>query len=196
MLLSDEAFAGGLSQRGVNGNFGMKLHEHDKYDGSHRARKSFHFFDNVIVCLGTGIENTDSKHNTETTVFQMAATDGKAQNYWKNYAVGNGKSWLDHAGTGYYTPQPVKFTGRVKQESRMQNTDKQTEGQWASLYFDHGKAPKNASYEYAVMPQTTREKIDAFAAAPTYKVLRADNEAHIVSSDATHTVSYVLFETP
>lgn len=196
MLLSDEAFAGGLSQRGVNGNFGMKLHEHDKYDGSHRARKSFHFFDNVIVCLGTGIENTDSKHNTETTVFQMAATDAKAQNYWKNYAVGNGKSWLDHAGTGYYTPQPVKFTGLVKQESRIQNTDKQTEGQWATVYFDHGKAPKNASYEYAVLPQTTREKIDAFAAAPTYKVLRADNEAHIVSSDATHTVSYVLFETP
>ena len=78
----------------------------------------------------------------------------------------------------------------------MQNTDKQTEGQWATVYFDHGKAPKNASYEYAVIPQTTREKIDAFAAAPTYKVLRADNEAHIVSSDATHTVSYVLFETP
>lgn len=50
MLYSDEAFAGGLSQARLNGNFGMKLHEHDKYNGSHRARKSFHFFDGTIVC--------------------------------------------------------------------------------------------------------------------------------------------------
>ena len=50
MLYSDEAFAGGLSQAHLNGNFGMVLHEHDKYNGSHRARKSFHFFDGTIVC--------------------------------------------------------------------------------------------------------------------------------------------------
>ena len=35
MLYSDEAFAGGLSQQKENGNFGMKLHEHDKYNGTH-----------------------------------------------------------------------------------------------------------------------------------------------------------------
>ena len=34
MLYSDEAFAGGLSQGKMNGNFGMKLHEHDKYNGT------------------------------------------------------------------------------------------------------------------------------------------------------------------
>ena len=89
--------------------------------------------------------------------------------------MGNGKAWLDNLGTGYYTPQPVKFTGLVKQESRTQDTDKPTEGMWASLLIEHGNAPKNASYEYAVLPNTTREKIDAFAAAPTYKVLRADS---------------------
>lgn len=69
MLYSDEAFAGGLSQARLNGNFGMKLHEHDKYNGSHRARKSFHFFGDMIVCLGTDIENTNSEFPTETTVF-------------------------------------------------------------------------------------------------------------------------------
>lgn len=49
-------FCRGLSQAHLNGNFGMVLHEHDKYNGSHRARKSFHFFDGTIVCLGTDIE--------------------------------------------------------------------------------------------------------------------------------------------
>ena len=70
---SDEAFAGGLSQARLNGNFGMKLHEHDKYNGSHRARKSFHFFDGTIVCLGTDIENTNTEYPTETTVFPISS---------------------------------------------------------------------------------------------------------------------------
>ena len=75
MLYSDEAFAGGLSQQKMNGNFGMKLHEHDKYNGSHRARKSYHFIDGMIVCLGSDIENTNTEFPTETTIFQLAVTD-------------------------------------------------------------------------------------------------------------------------
>ena len=74
MLYSDEAFAGGLSQQKMNGNFGMKLHEHDKYNGSHRARKSYHFIDGMIVCLGSDIENTNTEFSTETTIFQLAGT--------------------------------------------------------------------------------------------------------------------------
>lgn len=73
MLYSDEAFAGGLSQERENGNFGMKLHEHDKYNGSHRARISYHFFGNTIVALGSDIENVNQDYPTETTVFQLAA---------------------------------------------------------------------------------------------------------------------------
>ena len=61
MLYSDEAFAGGLSQQKMNGNFGMKLHEHDKYNGTHRARKSFHFIGGMIVCLGSDIENSHTE---------------------------------------------------------------------------------------------------------------------------------------
>lgn len=72
MLYSDEAFAGGLSQLQYEWKFWNELHEHDKYNGSHRARKSFHFFDGTIVCLGSDIENTNSEYPTETTIFQLA----------------------------------------------------------------------------------------------------------------------------
>ena len=64
MLYSDEAFAGGLSQQKMNGNFGMKLHEHDKYNGTHRARKSFHFIGGMIVCLGSEIDNSHKEYPT------------------------------------------------------------------------------------------------------------------------------------
>lgn len=195
MLYSDEAFAGGLSQQQMNGNFGMKLHEHDKYNGSHRARKSFHFFDGTIVCLGSDIENLNSDYPTETTVFQLAVTDSAGREYWKTYQ-GGGRYWIDPVGTGYYVPVTAKFEKNFPQESRKQNTGEKTEGDWVSLVIDHGKAPKGAAYEYAVLPQTDVAIMKAFAKKPSYKVLQKDRNAHIVKSLADNTVSYVLFETP
>lgn len=117
MLYSDEAFAGGLSQARLNGNFGMKLHEHDKYNGSHRARKSFHFFGDMIVCLGTNIENTNSEFPTETTVFQLAAVTPEARQYW-NACKGGGQTYIDPNGVGYYLPSTLWRMRNMKGISR------------------------------------------------------------------------------
>ena len=46
------------------------------------------------------------------------------------------------------------------------------------------------------MPQTDRASLEAFAKKPTYKVLKRDRNAHIVSSAEEKLTSYVLFETP
>ena len=162
MLYSDEAFAGGLSQQKMNGNFGMKLHEHDKYNGSHRARKSYHFIDGMIVCLGSDIENTNTEFPTETTIFQLAVTDKAGHDYWRNYQKDK-KVWVDHLGTGYYVPTAIRFEKNFPQYSRMQNTGKETKGDWVSLVVDHGKAPKNGRYEYAVLPQTNEIAMKKFA---------------------------------
>lgn len=195
MLYSDEAFAGGLSQLGSNGNFGMKLHEHDKYNGTHRARKSFHFFDNTIVCLGSDIENSNSDYPTETTVFQLAVTNEKGNDYWANYS-GKGNMWMDHVGTGYYVPQKANFEKNFPQYSLGQKSGKETRGNWVALTIDHGKAPQGAAYEYAVLPQTTPAELNRFSRKPLYKVLQHDKEAHIVRFDKERITSYVLFETP
>lgn len=195
MLYSDEAFAGGLSQQKTNGNFGMKLHEHDKYNGTHRARKSFHFIGGMIVCLGSDIENTNTGYPTETTIFQLAVTDQAAHDYWKKEA-GRGKVWIDHLGTGYYVPVAARFEKNFPQYSRMQDTGKETKGDWVSLIVDHGKAPKAGSYEYAILPGTDRKTMTAFAKKPAYSILQQDRNAHILESPSDGITSYVLFETP
>ena len=195
MLYSDEAFAGGLSQQQENGNFGMKLHEHDKYNGTHRARKSYHFIGGTIVCLGTDIENDNADYPTETTIFQLAVNDAAGQEYWKNYQ-GNGNVWMDHLNTGYYVPVKALFEKNFPQRSRLQNSGKDTKGDWVSLVVNHGKAPKGGSYEYAVLPQTDAATMKAFAKKPGYKVLKQDRDAHIVQVPAEGICSYVLFETP
>lgn len=195
MLYSDEAFAGGLSQQHTNGNFGMKLHEHDKYNGSHRARKSYHFIGSTIVCLGSDIENTNSHYPTETTVFQLSAADASARAYWENYS-GEDKTWMDPLGTGYYVPVTARLEKNFPQQSVDEETDQPNSGDWVSLVIDHGKAPKGATYEYALLPQTSADLLKNFARKPGYKVLQKDRNAHIVQSLAEPVTSYVLFETP
>ena len=136
MLYSDEAFAGGLSQARLNGNFGMKLHEHDKYNGSHRARKSFHFFDGTIVCLGTGIENTNAEFPTETTVFQLAAITPENHQYWNNYKS-DGQTYIDPNGVGYYLAKAsvasAKYEKNFPQVTVGERSTKPTSGDWVSL---------------------------------------------------------------
>lgn len=199
MLYSDQAFAGGLSQQHMNGNFGMKLHEHDKYNGTLRACKSFHFFDNTIICLGSGIENEVSDYDTETTVFQLAITTDEGHDYWNKYAQ-KGNVWLDNFQTGYYYPasqaKQMKFEKHFPQYSRNEETRKETKGDWVTLTVNHGRAPLGAGYEYAVLPQTTLTALQVFSKHPTYKVLQRDPNAHIVKSLKDDITSYVLFETP
>ena len=199
MLYSDEAFAGGLSQARRNGNFGMKLHEHDKYNGSLRARKSYHFLGETIVCLGSDIENTVAQYPTETTVFQLAAITPENRDYWKGISAGR-NTYIDPNGVGYYLPKNTlgiaKFERNFPQVTVGERSTKPTSGDWVSLVLEHGNAPKGGRYEYAILPHTDAKALENFAKRPAYKVLQQDRNAHIVRSDENGITSYVLFETP
>lgn len=196
MLLSDEAFAGGLSQQDKSGVFAMKLHEHDKYNGSHRARKSYHFLENIIVCIGTDIENLNADYPTETTIFQLPVNEAQKA-HWNDYKR-HQNYWIDHLNTGYFVPakeqKKIVFEKNFPQLSRMQNTGEPTEGDWVNLVVSHGKAPANESYEYVVIPQTTNEFMDAFSKKPSYKIIRKDKNAHIITNTAAKLTSYAFFE--
>ena len=91
----------------------------------------------------------------------------------------------------YPFPPDLRRTSRSIPVCRIRA--KETKGDWVSLVVDHGKAPKNGSYEYAVLPQTTESAMKAFAKKPGYKVLKQDRNAHIVQSLTDNLYSYVLF---
>ena len=200
MLFSDEAFAGSLSHGGKNGNFGMKLHEHDKYNGTLRARKSYHFFNDIIVALGSDIENKNSDYPTETTVFQLGATTKSLKEFWDKYEYNGENTWLTPYGVGYYISKAdmskAKFEMNFPQITVGERSTKPTKGNWTSLTIQHGKAPLSENYEFAVLPRTDAKRLANFAKKPEYKVIQKDRNAHIVSFDKGRTLSYVLFETP
>src|SRR5699024_5906009 len=68
-LFSDQPFVGGLDDSRQNGIFVLKLHGHPKYGlDSFRANKSWHFYEDVILCLGSGIRS-GCGYDAETTIF-------------------------------------------------------------------------------------------------------------------------------
>lgn len=213
MLLSDEAYCGGLSIGGENGMFAMKLHEHEKYNGSHRARKSVFFFDDRIVLLGSGITNDNADFATETTLFQLALLDpaepiriGDAEPLtdfpYEREQLSSEPQWIvDTKQNGYYVPSGKRlFASRRTQHSRSQNRGEETQGDFVSAWLHHGFAPNHERYEYAIRVKTTADEMRRFTKrmqcpeTAIYRVLQHDDRAHIVHDVPTGTVGYALFE--
>lgn len=210
MLISDEAFAGGLNIENKNGMFAMKLHEHPKYHGSHRAIKSVFFFDRYIICLGSNIENDQRDYPTETTLFQNHLATIEEPIWIQEEPIQqfpyekeeNGKQsfWLiDNQSNGYYIPkgQKVRIL-RKKQDSKSQDFSEDTQGNFATAYLSHGKAPKNESYEYAIILQTNlteiKEMKKEIQQGLLYEVRQKDEKAHIVVDKQKNITAYAFFE--
>ncbi|MGG1515718.1 chondroitinase family polysaccharide lyase [Paenibacillus oryzisoli] len=214
MLLSDETYAGGLHFKQENGMFAMKLHEHPKYEGSHRARKSAFFFDHLIVCLGTDIENDNEEQPTETTLFQQHLPhphDAVWLNdtepvqtfpYFQKKQLDKAIWIVDNKGNGYYVPGGQALgLSKSMQHSKHQATDADTQGDFAAAWLEHGTSPQGGRYEYAILVNTTAGETEAFCArmqspgTAAYTVLRQDRSAHVVTDTASGITAYALFET-
>jgi chondroitin-sulfate-ABC endolyase/exolyase len=213
MLISDETYSGSLSLQGQNGMFAMKLHEHPKYDGSHRARKSYFFFENRIVALGSDIENENIEYPTETTLFQnhmeseteamwISKTGAITEFPYKNQLALTQDAWLiDNKKNGFYVPAGQTLSiSRTEQLSMHQKDGSDTSGKFTTAWIDHGKAPKDGTYQYAVLVDTNENQMAEFAGlmeeqdkAP-YNILQQNQMGHIVHDRATGITGYALFE--
>lgn len=213
MLISDETYSGSLSLQGQNGMFAMKLHEHPKYDGTHRARKSYFFFDDRIVALGSDIENENTSYPTETTLFQnymeaesepvwISDTGAITEFPYKQQLALTQDAWvMDNKANGYYIPagQTISLS-RSEQQSKHQKDGTDTAGNFATAWIDHGKAPKEGTYQYAVLVDTTEQKMKEFASSmesadqAPYVVLQQNRMGHIVHDRDSGITGYALFE--
>lgn len=138
MARSKENFSGSNSLDGKNGMFAMKLMERDyeNFTPDFVARKSVFCFDNRMVCLGTGITNSNTEYPTETTLFQTKYNG-------KDSKVGDDGYWLHDGYDNYYHVVDGAVRSQVaEQESRHEKTRAVTKGKFSSAWIAHGKAPE------------------------------------------------------
>ncbi|MCE5250770.1 polysaccharide lyase 8 family protein [bacterium] len=151
-------FAGGVS----DGMYGMAAFDFER-DGLF-ARKAWFFFDDEFVCLGAGI-TCSSDNPVVTTVNQcFLKGDLTVSNGKDSRTVSRGShsftdaAWVYHDSTAYIFPEPAQL--------RLTN-DAQTGDWWSinhmyskenvsrdvcTVWFDHGKSPREARYAYIVSP--------------------------------------------
>lgn len=210
---SDSAFAGGVSD-GRNGLFSMEYREERPGAGQPRlqALKSVFFFDDLILCLSTGIRGGDGKSPVHTTLYQCALTE--SQSTWVNEKevrenhrpdrIGGqsdnqvlGLRLMDPAGNGYWLPPgnaATLFRGRQHSVDWKGLSDR--EGDYATAWIDHGRQPEDNRCEYAILVNTTPEALRSFAESqrtkPRYQILVATNSQQIVRFPAYHTIAYAL----
>lgn len=185
MLISDEWFAGGVTHKGQNGAYAMKLHEHDKYNGSLRAKKSFFVVENRIVCLGSDIENSLEGAPVHTTLFQKSLDSSEEDIQF----ISEAGVIKDHDGVTYIVRDAKIHFRSGLQHSLHEESDMPTEGLFELAYIDHGDIVKDGRYEYAViLPGGTSD------AVASYEVVRHDSKVHSVKDIPTGIVSAAIFE--
>ena len=185
MLISDEWFAGGVTHKGQNGAYAMKLHEHDKYNGTLRARKSFFAVGNRIVCLGSDIENNLEGAPVHTTLFQKSLEKAEEN---ISYTCEDGLI-KDHDGVTYIVKDAQIHFKSGLQHSLHVESDMPVEGFFEMAYIDHGDIVKGGRYEYAViLPDGSGEQ------KASYEIVRHDSQVHSVKDIPTGIVSAAVFE--
>ncbi|WP_455664489.1 chondroitinase family polysaccharide lyase [Phocaeicola sp.] len=191
MAHSKENFSGSTSfNKGVCGLFAMKLMERGlkNFTADFVARKSVSCFDNRLICLGSGIHNSNRNHPTETTLFQCAIG---GSSYIPAYQEGD-SVLCDPFHTYYYIRKGnIRYTEGI-QHSFHNKTRQPTSGRFVTAWLDHGIAPCNASYEYLVLIKPTpKEQAEALH---TYRILQHDNKAHIIYDVPSGTVACAFFD--
>lgn len=210
MAHSKENFSGSSSLEGKNGMFAMKLMERElkNFTPDFIARKSVFCFDNRMVCLGTGIHNSNSSYPTETTLFQSTFQQGESSicingkeekeiGYQKQLSAETQKlvSIRDGYNNYYFVKEGNVQVQIAQQKSLHEKTRAATQGTFASAWIEHGKAPQNGTYEYLVWIQPTNQELKEYDALQTYEVVQRNDSAHIVHDLLTGITAYAVFET-
>ena len=165
---SDQSFVGGVDAPSGAGVFVLSLHGPRKIGlDSFHARKTWFFFGDTIVCLGSGIGNSFTDHETGTTLFQdvWRQSDAKGRTstplYWnaavsldtfpieKREALAAPQWLINRQGVGFYLyPGQQLAIRRSEQHSPSSDGKMETTGKFTAAWLAHGKAPQNASYRY------------------------------------------------
>ncbi len=196
------------------------------FPGKLKANKSVFSFGEKIICIGSGISSVDTINPVQTNLFQNWIAERSMPVFCSD--IGNisqfpfqavmevrdnsGKWLIDPYQNGYHVLSPSTIQiGKQTQESYKNTYSINKEGEnpklkegsgtigdYASSWIEHGKAPKDAAYQFVIYPGLKKEDINSFAHKikndKSYEILKADNTAHIVKDNETSITGFVIFE--
>lgn len=170
-----------------NGRYGSTSYIMDKVNT--KANKSYFFFDDEIVALGSNINATDGDE-IHTTINQTKVSkpimDGTIVGTETSELKTNA-SWAHNNKIGYVFPNEGNVNVANKQQMEMPSLweDEQKENlpNTFSLWFNHGVKPKDDSYSYIVLPNKSVEETENYANNSKVEIVENSNNIHAVSHE-------------
>jgi chondroitin AC lyase len=138
-----------------------------------KAKKSWFFFDDEYVCLGTGIRSLPDLPVATTINQVLLRGDVLTMQKGEMKKLPHGNHKLDevklvyHDKIGYILPSPttIRLSNQAEKGSWADITDQKNiprdmvSMDVFTLWFDHGKSPDSASYQYIVVPAVSEQEL-------------------------------------
>ena len=163
-----------------------------------KARKSWFFFDEEYVCLGTDIHSRPDLPVATTvnqTLLRSDVTimkDGEVSKLPRGSHKLSQLKFVHQDKVGYIFPSPTTVQvsnqeekGRWSDITDQKNISTEVIGMDVfKVWFDHGKSPDSASYEYIVVPGVSeQELIETSGNNRGIKIIANTSEVHAVSNN-------------
>lgn len=208
---------------GTVGGFAMDFQEREgvgfsTYYGPNGHNKTFRWkkstwaFDDMIIALGSNINNNDASNPTVTTLFQRMdnksvdlIVNGISHNQIADFDGGNNNWVISNYSTGFYMVAGNNETKVWNGEQQTPNHDQidpsayvnNPKGKYWIGYINHGTNPVDAEYEYIVIPAATKEIMteldsDIKSNQKPYAVFQKNSDAHIIKHHSG-TWGYAIF---
>jgi hyaluronate lyase len=180
----------------------------DANSSSLRAKKSWFFFDDETVCLGSDINCPTSNH-AETIMAQWPLSasntplvvDGTSQvtaTPWT--AQLTTATWLHCENIGYWigpgqtvTASRAQQSGRWSDLNAAQSSTNHT-NPIQTVYFDHGANAANRTYAYAVVPGKNLAALTAFAVSNPFTIVSQTGALHAVRENRAGMTGAVFWQ--
>lgn len=168
------------------------------------ANKSYFFFDDKIVCLGSGITDSNEDKSVYTVVENRRTSLSEISQLPK--ACGDGKiHWVCLPGK----TEETNIAYVLYDASLLEEKIELREGTWRdidryalfidtmkysynyyTLKINHGKQPKRASYAYAMLPGYSEERVQEFVNVPDIQILDNTEVVHAVKSRSVYMANF------
>ncbi|MFV0380898.1 MAG: discoidin domain-containing protein [Breznakia sp.] len=180
-----------------NGKYGSTSYEMSKSNTN--AKKSYFFFDEEIVALGSGITSI-SDHEIHTTLNQAKSENVEVNG--KKISLGTQETYdvntIYNDKVGYIFPKENRIVvknGTQQEMPSLWSQDKKNEAVDAfSAYINHGKKPSNDTYEYIVVPNKTSSEVEAYAQNNAIEIIENNEKVQAVTHKELKITQFNFYE--
>ena len=200
-------------------DYGQVTYGDFKYNTNLKFKKSVFAIDGMLISLGSDISalgSYNSGMNTATNLFQniISSASGSltvngvdiSDTYKETNNLENNLWMITPHNTGYYVPKGNDAVEIIYGEQKTPNQNgsdadnPQTAAIAAKAFINHGFAPSNGSYEFVVIPNTTKDKMQNLAArlgddgGEIYKIECHTGQLHAVTYKPGSITAYTFFD--